>query len=115
MGTGTGGYGVQPDALDQVVRQLGVVATDLTTVSTDYQDPVSHPDADFGEFGMAQACAGFNTDWSQEIQVTVKAVNELVQKVQQNNANYRAAEAAAAAGLQAAATAVAPKPGQGAR
>ncbi|MFD4661544.1 hypothetical protein ACFWP2_38725 [Kitasatospora sp. NPDC058444] len=48
---------------------------------------------------MDQAWAGFDTNWSQELHVTQRAVAELVQKMSATSANYRAAESTVAGSL----------------
>jgi hypothetical protein len=96
MGISSDGFRVHTEALDQVTGQLGQVATDLAACSSDYTDPSCYALSDFGEFGMDQAWYGFDTNWSREVQVTVDAMNELVQKLTATNANYRTADAAVA-------------------
>ncbi|MEU4119604.1 hypothetical protein AB0F71_34545 [Kitasatospora sp. NPDC028055] len=92
MGDQPTGYTVHPDALDGVTAALGNVATDLTSAGQAYTAKAVHPAADFGEFGVDQAWSGFDTKWAQELQVTQRAVTELVQKMSTTSANYRAAE-----------------------
>jgi uncharacterized protein YukE len=60
---------------------------------------VPYISTDFGEFGMDQAWSGFDSNWSQELHVTQRAVDELVQKVSATNANYRAADAKVAGSM----------------
>ncbi|MFI8456016.1 hypothetical protein [Kitasatospora sp. NPDC085464] len=93
------GYTVQPDALEHVTTALNNVATDLATANQSYTAQTPVQSADFGEFGVDQAWAGFDTNWSQELHVTQRAVAQLVQKMSATNANYRAAESTLAASL----------------
>ncbi|MFF2149448.1 type VII secretion target [Kitasatospora sp. NPDC058190] len=87
------GYTVQPDVLDGVAGALGQVATDLASANQSYTAQKPYVSTDFGEFGMDQAWSGFDSNWSQELHVTQRAVEELVQKVSATTANYRAVEA----------------------
>lgn len=98
------GYTVQPDALDHVTTGLNNVATDLASANQTYTAQKPYQSADFGEFGVDQAWAGFDTNWGQELHVTQRAVAELVQKMSATSANYRAAETQAAASLTPAQT-----------
>ncbi|MFE4972932.1 hypothetical protein ACFRAR_12550 [Kitasatospora sp. NPDC056651] len=93
------GYTVQPDALDHVTAGLDNVATDLDSANQAYTAQKVYQGADFGEFGVDQAWAGFDGNWSQELHVTQRAVAELVQKMAATSANYRAAETMAVASL----------------
>ncbi|MBV6700209.1 hypothetical protein KV557_24410 [Kitasatospora aureofaciens] len=94
-----GGYTVQLDALDGVVGALHNVATDLASANLAYTAQVCYVSTAFGEFGMDQAWATFDGNWSQELHVTQRAVDELVQKVSTTSGNYRAAEAKLAASM----------------
>ncbi|MFF2548157.1 hypothetical protein ACFVUY_37145 [Kitasatospora sp. NPDC058063] len=60
-------YTVQPDALDHVTTGLSNVATDLAPANQAYTAQKPYQSADFGEFGVDQAWAGFDTNWSQEL------------------------------------------------
>ncbi|MET8544363.1 hypothetical protein ABZW03_27530 [Kitasatospora sp. NPDC004799] len=93
------GYTVQPDALDHINTALNNVATDLASANQAYTAQKLYQSADFGEFGVDRAWAGFDTNWDQELHVTQRAVAELVQKMSATSANYRAAEAKIAASL----------------
>ncbi|WP_030231491.1 type VII secretion target [Streptomyces sp. NRRL S-350] len=93
------GYTVQPVALDHVTTALDNVATDLASANQAYTAQKLYQSADFGEFGVDQAWAGFDTDWSQELHVTQRALAELAQKMSATSANYRAAETKIAASL----------------
>lgn len=93
------GYTVQPDALDHVTTGLNNVATDLASANQAYTAQTLYQSADFGEFGVDQAWAGFDTNWDQELHVTQRAVTQLVQKMSATSANYRAAETKLAASL----------------
>ncbi|MFJ6618130.1 type VII secretion target [Kitasatospora sp. NPDC091335] len=93
------GYTVQPDALDHVNTALGNVATDLASANQAYTAQKLYQSADFGEFGVDLAWAGFDTNWDQELHVTQRAVTELVQKMTATSANYRAVESQLAASL----------------
>jgi hypothetical protein len=99
VGDKPGGYTVQPDALDGVAGALGKVATDLSSANQSYTAQKPYVSTDFGEFGMDQAWSGFDSNWSQELHVTQRAVDELVQKVSATNANYRAADAKVAGSM----------------
>ncbi|TYC66318.1 hypothetical protein EH183_43090 [Streptomyces sp. CB01881] len=93
------GYTVQPDVLEHVTTGLNNVTTDLASANQAYTAQSLYQSADFGEFGVDQAWAGFDTNWDQELHVTQRAVAELVQKMSATTANYRAAETKVAASL----------------
>ncbi|MFD8706410.1 type VII secretion target [Kitasatospora sp. NPDC059648] len=99
VGDKPGGYTVQPDALDGVAGAPGKVAADLASANQSSTAQKPYVSTDSGEFGTDLAGSGFDSNWSQELHVTQRAVDELVQKVSATNANYRAAEAEAGASM----------------
>lgn len=99
MGDQPQGYTVHLDGLDGLAGTLGQVATDLSSANLAYTSQTLYQSADFGEGGMDQAWAGFDTNWEKELHVTQRALAELVQKVSDTGANYRTAEKEAAGQL----------------
>ncbi|AUY48956.1 MULTISPECIES: type VII secretion target [Streptomycetaceae] len=94
-----GGYGVSLAGLSGVGDQLGKTATDIAAAKAAYAGSVCYASTAFGEFGMDQAWAAFDTAWSKEITVTQRALDELSQKMSATTQNYRNAEKAVTASL----------------
>ncbi|MFJ9694755.1 hypothetical protein [Kitasatospora sp. NPDC101183] len=92
MGDQSTGYTVNLDGLERIKGSLGAVVKDLSEANGTYTAQKPYVSTDFGEFGVDQAWATFDTNWSKELHVTRRAVDELVQKVAATGANYRAAE-----------------------
>ncbi|MCG6495987.1 type VII secretion target [Kitasatospora sp. A2-31] len=96
---GAGGYSVNVAGLHGVSEALSKTATDIAEAKTAYAGGLCYASTAFGEFGMDHAWSSFDQNWSKEIDVTQRALDELAQKMSTTTANYRNTEKALAASL----------------
>ncbi|MFD0273066.1 type VII secretion target [Kitasatospora sp. NPDC127111] len=96
---GAGGYGVSLAGLSGVNDQLAKTAADIAAAKTAYTGSACYASTAFGEFGVDQAWAAFDSAWSKEISVTQRALDELSQKMSTTTQNYHDTEKAIAAAL----------------
>ena len=97
-GPGTG-YTVNHDTLSAAANTLGQAAADLDTVASKLAHPPAFTADTFGDYGAADAVQAFVGAWRDELQLDHDAVAQLADNVRQSAANYKAGDAAAAAGF----------------
>ncbi len=93
------GFSVDPAALGGVAGQLGSCCSELEQAVTAYHSDECTPD-DLASPDMAKALTGFDTAWSQVLNVLGQAMRDLVEAVQNTGHTYSAADAANSAAAE---------------
>ncbi|WP_035841356.1 type VII secretion target [Kitasatospora azatica] len=96
------GYQVHPGELNALAERLDELAGELRAAEREFGGPQGHQPAafgEFGEFGMAEACSGFEAGWATGLEAARRAVDGLAQKTAASSANYLAVEAAVSSSL----------------
>jgi uncharacterized protein YukE len=81
------GFSIESPGMKAVTGQISTARDDFGTAITQFGGHVSYPPSAFGS-EVSASWSNFNEAWSQELNVTVQAITELISSVTNGWATY---------------------------